>query len=338
MNRITKGALIGSGAIAGLAVVSGLVQTGISHSLIRIAFERNLPFTPGIRTKKLFSGCRDMEKIEKLCQESASVLECGDCRTVILKNRHSEKLVGHLHICDSPERTIIAMHGWRTTWARDFGTVSKFWHSNGCNVLYAEQRGQNNSEGRCIGFGVNERYDCLDWIEWLNRNDSLSRLPIYLCGISMGASTVLMATGLDLPKNVAGVIADCGFTSPHDVFKHVINKNLHFPYAASTRNKIDKICRRRLGFDPHSYSTVEALSHCKIPVMLVHGGSDRFVPVEMSYDNFRICVAPKRMFVVPAADHGMCYYTDPQGYQREMLKFFSDCEGTRDAGTRFVAF
>ena len=338
MKGITKGALIGSGAIAGMALVTGIIQMGMTHSLIRIAFERDLPFTPGLRTKKLFSGCREIEKIERLCRESAAVLEGSDCRTVILKGRGGQKLVGHLHLCPSAKRTIIAMHGWRTTWARDFGAVSKFWHANGCNVLYAEQRGQNNSEGRCICFGINERYDCLDWIEWLNRQGSLSGLPIYLCGVSMGASTVLMATGLDLPQNVAGVIADCGFTAPHDVFKHVVTKNLHFPYGATTQSRIDRLCRRRLGFDPCSCSTTDALSHCKIPVMLVHGGSDRFVPVEMSYNNFRACAAPKRMFVVPAADHGMCYYTDPQGYQREMLKFFSDCEDTRDAGTRFVAF
>ena len=334
MKAITKSALIGSGAVAGAALTAGLIQVGMSHSLIRIAFERKLPFTPGIRTKRLFSGCREMEKIERICRHSASILESGDCRTVILNGRKNEKLVGHLHLCDEPKRTIIAMHGWRTTWARDFGAVSRFWHAKDCNVLYAEQRGQNNSEGRCIGFGINERYDCLDWIEWLDRDVRFSRLPIYLCGVSMGASTVLMATGLKLPTNVAGVIADCGFTSPHDVFKHVINKNLHFPYSEATKKKIDKLCQRKLGFDPHCYSTTEALSHCKIPVMLVHGGADRFVPVRMSYDNFRACVSPKRMFVVPAADHGMCYYTDPHGYQREMLRFFADCEGIFDQRTK----
>ena len=37
---------------------------------------------------------------------------------------------------------------------------------------------------------------------------------IFLCGISMGCATTLMAAGLDLPDNVKGIIADCGFTSP----------------------------------------------------------------------------------------------------------------------------
>ena len=326
MNDITRRSLIGSALVAGTALGVGIASTGMVHSLIRIAFERDLPFTPGIRTKKLFSGCRDMEKIEALCIRNAAILERGDCRTVTVTVSGKERLTGHLHLCDAPKRTIIAMHGWRTTWARDFGAVSKFWHSHGCNVLYAEQRGQSGSEGRYMSFGITERYDCLDWIRWLNENAHLSHLPIYLCGVSMGAATVLMATGLELPPNVRGVIADCGFTSPHDVFKHVVNKNLHFPYGAITQRRIDGICKRRLGFDPHGYSTTEALRRCKVPVMLVHGEADRFVPVEMTYRNYRSCAAPKRMFIVPCADHGMCYFTDRQGYEREMLGFFADCE------------
>ena len=336
MNRITKGALIGSAAIMGSALALGVVQTGMSHSLIRIAFERELPFTPGIRTKKLFSGCRDIEKIEAFCCKGAKLLENGDCQVVSLTGRGGQRLVGHLHMCPEAERTIIAMHGWRTTWSRDFGTVSSFWHSHNCNVLYVEQRGQSNSGGRCIGFGITERYDCLDWIKWVNQNIKKPTLPIYLCGVSMGAATVLMAAGLDLPANVKGVIADCGFTSPHDIFKHVINKNLHFPYCTATKNKINRLCRKRLGFDPHCCSTIDALKCCRVPVMLVHGGSDRFVPVEMSYENFRACAAPKRLFIVPAADHGMCYYIDPEGYQCEMLRFFSDCEGGRGDALTFL--
>ena len=326
MNNITKGALIGSAALACGALAAGVVQTGVAHSLIRIAFERKLPFTPGVRTKKLFSGCRDMERIESLCVSSAACLEGGDCQRVTITGRQGDLLTGHLHLCRDPRRVIIAMHGWRTTWARDFGAVSKFWHSQGCCVLYAEQRGQSDSGGKCICFGVNERYDCLDWAVWISRHPRMARLPIYLCGVSMGAATVLMATGLRLPEQVRGVIADSGFTSPHDVFKHVINKNLHFPYGGMTQRRIDRLCKRRLGFDPHVCSTVDALRRCKTPVMLVHGGSDRFVPIRMSYENFRACASDKRMFVVPAADHGMCYYTDKQGYEREMLRFFSDCE------------
>ncbi len=327
MNNVTKGALIGSlSAVAALAAV-GAASHSMSHSLIKIALSRDLHMTPSIKTKKLFSGCRDLERIESLCVENARVLENGNCQGVEIRGRGGSRLAGHLHISKSPKRVIIAMHGWRTTWARDFGGVSSFWHNNGCNVLYAEQRGHNNSEGDYISFGIMERFDCLDWARFVNRQMGCGELPVYLCGVSMGAATVLMSAGLDLPENVAGIIADCGFTSPHDIFKHVVNKNLHCPYSGLTVRDIDRLCKKRMNVSLGSYSTVEAMKHCRVPVLFVHGTDDRFVPIEMTYNNYLACAAPKRLFVVPGADHGMSYYTDRSGYESEMLRFFDDNDG-----------
>lgn len=51
---------------------------------------------------------------------------------------------------------------------------------------------------------------------------------MYLDGISMGAATVLMASELDLPASVRGIIADCGYTSPRDILRKVI-RQLHLP-------------------------------------------------------------------------------------------------------------
>jgi len=327
MNNITKGALIGSGTAIAVLTAMGAASYSMTHSLIKIAFDRRLSITPSIRTKRLLSGCKQMEEIERICSENEYKLEKGDCRTVEIRSRDDQRLVGHLHGSEKAKRTIVAMHGWRTTWARDFGAVSEFWHSNDCNVLYTEQRGHSNSEGSFMSFGIMERFDCLSWIKWLNSSSGLPRLPIYLCGVSMGAATVLMATGLKLPRNVAGVIADCGFTSPHDIFKHVVNKNLHCPYSAFTARDIDRVCKKKMSMSPGSYSTLEAMRTCQVPVLFVHGTDDRFVPISMTYDNYKACASKKRMFIVPGADHGMSYFTDKAGYEKEMLRFFEECEG-----------
>ena len=78
---------------------------------------------------------------------------------------------------------------------------------------------------------------------------------------------------------------------------------------------------------PRSYSTLDAMKVCKVPVLFVHGTDDRFVPISMTYDNYKNCSAPKRMFIVPGAEHGMCYFTDKDGYEREMLDFFANYDG-----------
>ena len=325
MNNLAKGTLLGAGAAALALSVAGACSALESRSLIKIAFDGRAVPTPSLKVKRLFSGCRQMDDIEKFCVENAWKLEHCSCERITIKSRDGNMLTGHFFRAKNPKRTLIAMHGWRTTWARDFGAVSDFWHSHDCNVLYAEQRGHSDLDRDVyMSFGINERYDCLEWIKWINREDGLRELPIYLCGVSMGAATVLMTTGFALPENVKGVIADCGFTSPHNVFKHVINKNLHCPYSDITARHTDIICKRRKMVSPRSYSTLEAMKVCKVPVLFVHGTEDRFVPISMTYENYKICSAPKRMFIVPGAEHGMCYFTDKNGYEREMLSFFNE--------------
>ena len=110
--------------------------------------------------------------------------------------------------------------------SKDFGAVAEYWHDRQCSVLFAEQRGQNESGGSYMGFGLLERYDCLDWVCSLQQ--SAPNLPIYLCGVSMGAATVLMACDLNLPANIKGIIADCPYSSPKEIIMKV-GKDMHFP-------------------------------------------------------------------------------------------------------------
>ena len=45
-----------------------------------------------------------------------------------------------------------------------------------------------------------------------------------LCGISMGASTVLTAAGKELPENIVGILADCGYNDAKTIIKKVIKQ------------------------------------------------------------------------------------------------------------------
>ena len=133
---------------------------------------------------------------------------------------------------------------------------------------------------------------------------------------------MLMAAGLDLPENVCGIIGDCAFTSPHAILKHVASKNLHLSYGLQGL-MADAMFKRRVQAGARDYSTVEAMRSCQVPVLLIHGTGDRFVPIEMSYENYRACAAPKRLHVVLGAGHGMCYYADRDGYEAAVKGFWS---------------
>ena len=230
------------------------------------------------------------------------------------------KLVGHWFPCAEPKRIILAVHGWRSFWWRDFGPIANFWVQNGCSVLYIEQRAQGDSEGDYIGFGMLERYDCLDWLQWLNENGG-KELPIYLAGLSMGATTVLMTSDQALPKNVRGIMADCGFTSPAAIWHKFKDENLHLHNPAIDQ-LADRYCNRKTGMHPGSYSTVDALKNSRVPVLLIHGEADRFVPVEMTLENYAACTAPKELLLVPNAGHAMSYVTAREEYEAAVKRFW----------------
>lgn len=300
---------------AAAASVSAYLTTGY---LVNTALDREMPRAMK-KAERLISGGKINNAFLSALQVASEKLADTPNETVEIFAHDGEKLVGHFIPCKNPKRIVIAVHGWRSSWHNDFGLVADYWHENQCSVLYVEQRGQNNSGGKYMGFGLTERFDCLDWIHWVIDRCG-NELPIYLAGVSMGATAVLMAAGLNLPPNVHGIMADCGFTSPSAIWKHIANKNLHIGFGV--RGIIaDAMCKQKISMGTEEYSTVDAMKVTKIPVFLVHGTNDHFVPVEMSYQNYAACNAPKELLVVPTADHGMSYFVEPRKYER-MAKAF----------------
>lgn len=318
MKKTTKNLLIGSGIAAGITALGALHRSS-ARRLMEIALDREEP--PAIsRSRERLRGSKRLAEISEKLNAGAAWLESCGCEPITITGQDGTRLIGHWYCPAKPQRAIVAMHGWRSSWSQDFGLIAPFWHQNNCAVLYAEQRGQGESGGDHMGFGLLERYDCLDWIRWLHRRTE-GKLPLYLGGVSMGAATILMTAGFDLPESVRGIVADCGFTSPHAIWKHVLEHNLHLPYglySATARQMLQRKLREE------AYSCTEALRNCRVPVLFVHGTDDHFVPVEMTYENYKACAAPKRLFIVPGAEHGMSYLVDQQGYEEAVLKFWQE--------------
>ncbi len=315
------------GGIGLAAVGAGVfVSREITKNLIKIAIEREEPRSMA-RVKKKMGSVGAMKDVAELLARKAAELEAKVSEEIQLTSRDGETLIGHWYPCEGAKRVMIAMHGWRSCWSRDFGGIAPFWHENGCSLLFAEQRGQNKSSGNYMTFGLLERYDCLDWIRWVSEQVGPD-VPVYLCGVSMGASTVLMASELNLPDNVHGIIADCGFTSPHAIWKHVVHTNLHLPYNPHGR-AMNELFLREFDTDITDFSTVAAMKCNKTPVLFVHGAADRFVPIGMTYENYMACRAPRRLLVVPGARHGMSYCVDQETYERVTKEFWRDFDGKK---------
>ncbi len=217
--------------------------------------------------------------------------------------------------------TEIMFHGYRGSAERDLSGGIQRCFALGRNVLLVDQRTSCGSEGKVISFGINEHRDCLAWIDFAV-NQFGKDVKLVLTGISMGASTVLMAAGNPLPENVVGVLADCGFSSPKQIIQKC-TKDMHLP--AKLIYPFIKLGAKIYGhFDLEEYSPLEAMKTCKVPVIFFHGEDDDFVPCYMSQEMYEACTSPKKLVTIPDAGHGLVYLVDNEKYFQSVIEFFNE--------------
>jgi fermentation-respiration switch protein FrsA (DUF1100 family) len=215
----------------------------------------------------------------------------------------------------------IMFPGYRGVAQRDLcGGVQRAF-SLGHSALIVNQRACDRSEGRVITFGVREHRDCLVWIDYvLDRFGGDVR--IILAGVSMGAATVMTAAGCDLPPQVVGIVADCGYTSAKDIIQKVI-RQLHLP--AKLLYPFVRLGGMLYGgFDVEKTSPIEGMRRCRVPVFFAHGDADDYVPYEMSVKNAEACAAPHELLTVVGAGHGLSYLVDPAGYVGTLRRMFAE--------------
>lgn len=224
----------------------------------------------------------------------------------------------------------IQFHGYRGTALRDFCGGNKLARESGQNTLVVDQRAHGRSGGRTITFGIRERMDCLCWAEYANQRFGPDT-PIFLSGVSMGAATVLMASELELPTNVIGIIADCPYSSPEAIIRKVCREDMHLPPAL-----VMPFIRLGAGlfghFDLKESSAVQAVANTNIPILLLHGEDDRFVPCDMSREIFAACAGDKNLITFPNAGHGLSYIVDTETYSEAVSRFVSQCLQNKKRG------
>lgn len=245
-------------------------------------------------------------------------LRDNDAKDIYITSEDGLRLRGRWVACENPKGTILFAHGYRSTPLLDFGVALPFYHERGFNILLPDQRSHGESQGRFITFGVKESADMLRWILYINKRNE--NLPILLSGMSMGASTMLFLIDEDLPDNVKGIIADCGFTSPKDIISYVFTNTTHLP-ATLFVWATDVFARLIAGFSFSEKDTRKTLQKNSLSILMVHGESDDFVPCWMSKEGYAACTGNKDLFIVKDAGHGVSFLVDPDGYGKKLVEF-----------------
>ena len=252
-----------------------------------------------------------------------------NAQDVVITSRDSLKLSAKLLIAENSvshaenpgARTVICMHGYRSTVHQMAPAAHRFVQA-GWNALVPWQRCHGPSQGRYHGLGFLERMDALDWAAWAAQNGSAD---IVMYGISMGAATVMMASGereiATLP--VKAVIADCGFSSIAAQIKLALKKR--FPASCvqimAAGSLITKI---RAGFFLHQGDCKKFVRRAALPKLFIHGTADKFVPCFMLDDIYGAASEPKAKLAVDGAGHAVSQYVQPELYWRAVDYFLRE--------------
>ncbi|MCD8218370.1 MAG: alpha/beta hydrolase [Clostridiales bacterium] len=228
---------------------------------------------------------------------------------------------------DNPEETmpqtgkkaVICFHGYTSKGMSDYIGLSGYYLKHGYAMLLVDERAHGESEGKYIGFGCLDRYDALEWIRWVT-DKAGEDVQILLHGTSMGASTVLMTSGLHLPEQVKGIVSDCAFTSPKYVFTRVLHSMYHLP-AFPMIPISDAVNQRKAGYGLDECNAAREVKKAKVPILFIHGDADTFVPCSMCDEIYENCASPKTKLIINGAAHAESYYKDPAAYEKALDEF-----------------
>lgn len=229
------------------------------------------------------------------------------------------KLTGrYYHIADGAPLEI-QCHGYKGNALRDFSGAWQIAKAAGHNVLLINQRCHGGSEGKTITFGILERQDVLGWINYANHR--FGNVPILLSGVSMGAATVLMVSGMELPENVKGILADCPYDAPSNIIKKVLGQDMGMP--VKVVYPLIRMGGMLYGkFNLGADSPVEAVKKATVPILLIHGDDDRFVPYPMSCRIHAAAPETVEFHTIHGAGHALNYATDPEEYTHIVNSFY----------------
>lgn len=251
--------------------------------------------------------------------DSATGQQASRREWMLLASKHrqllsQDGLVLNGYFIPAPEPTshyVVICHGYKNS-ALSMADYAFVYHNAGWNVLVPDHRAHGYSQGRYISMGWKEHQDLILWVNQLVGQDR--RAQIVLHGLSMGASTVMMAAGSpELPANVVAAIEDCGYTSVTDELEDKVSQGFGLP-AFPLVPITSLLTRIHVGNFLGDVDCVEAVSRSQIPMLFIHGEDDVFVPFWMLEELYAAATCPKLQLAVPGAAHGQARRANPQLY------------------------
>ncbi|KHD43969.1 alpha/beta hydrolase [Streptococcus hongkongensis] len=239
-----------------------------------------------------------------------------------MTNRGKKQVAFYLPAAKKTNKTVIVVHGF-TTNKENMKPYAMLFHDLGYNVLVPDNESHGESQGELIGYGWNDRKNVIAWSESLIKENQESQITLF--GLSMGAATVMMASGDPLPSQIHQIIEDCGYSSVWEELKFQAKEMYGLP-AFPLLYEVSALSKLRAGFTYGEASAVKQLQKNKLPILFIHGSKDDFVPTRMVYDLYKATKGPKDLLIIKGAKHARAYETDMVKYKEKVSNFLKENE------------
>lgn len=221
---------------------------------------------------------------------------------------------------------VITVHGYMGEGLK-MASYAQHFYEYGYNVLVPDLRGHGYSDGDCIGMGWLDKDDIIMWINSLIKTNPDCKIILH--GVSMGAATVMMVSGEDLPSNVKLIIEDCGYCGVQQQFAHVLKTGFKLP-TFPIINSASLLSRIKEGYTFTEASSIKQLEKAKVPILFIHGSEDNFVPFSMLDELYNTAKVPKEKLIVDGAQHATSSTTNPKLYWTSIKNFIDTHINTND--------
>lgn len=255
--------------------------------------------------------------------ETEEWLQSADTELLTVMTEDGYKLVARVFYQNAEtagHKWVLLLHGY-TGWKEEMFPIAYRYAMEGYQVLMPDMRCSGDSEGDFIGMGWTDRIDNMLWLDWIISRDGDAEIAIH--GQSMGASCGLMMAGEELPSNVKAVIADSAYTDVYNMFKKQMKEWFHLP-AFPLLDGAAVMLRLRGGYNLKEASALEAVKRTSLPILLIHGTEDAFVPVQMSEELYEAAAGDKELLLVEGAGHVQAPDKDPDKYYGTVFSFLEN--------------
>jgi fermentation-respiration switch protein FrsA (DUF1100 family) len=197
--------------------------------------------------------------------------------------------------------TLVFFHGNGGNLTHRAPLISRMRSEFGANVFIFDYQGYGQSRGRPSE--VATAADARAVIAYVHGRPDVDQARIAYYGESLGG-----AVAIDLATEAppAALVIQSLFTSVADMTR------LHYPALSFL-----------LPFASMRYEALAAIRTLRVPLLVIHGGADTIVPPEHSRRLFEAANEPKRLLIVPEANHNDVFVRGGPALWRDLRDFLS---------------